>query len=43
LRRLGHGGRGVGVLTLGTTGRTRLDGEDGDEAIETVAVPSGTV
>jgi hypothetical protein len=43
LRRLGHGGRGVGTSTPGTTGRMRLDGMDREKAIETVAVPSGTV
>lgn len=43
LRRLGHGGSGVGALAPGITGRTRLDGADGDEAIETVDVPAGTV
>jgi len=42
-RRLGHGGKGVGTLTPGTTGSMRLDGMDGAKATETVAVPEGTV
>ena len=43
LRRLGHAGSGVGTLTPGTTGRTRLDGMDLEMAIETVPVPLGSV
>ncbi len=43
LRRLGHAGKGVGTCTPGTTGSTRLDGMDFEKAIETVAVPLGTV
>ena len=43
LRRLGHAGRDVGTCTSGTTGRMRLDGMDLEKAIDTVAVPLGTV
>jgi len=43
LRRLGHAGSAVGIATPGTTGRTRLDGMEGEKAMETVAVPLGTV
>jgi hypothetical protein len=43
LRRLGHGGCGVGTLTPGTTGRTRLDGMDVEKAIETVPLGFGCV
>jgi hypothetical protein len=43
LRRLGHGGRLVGTLTPGTTGRIRLDGLLFENAIDSVAAPFGTV
>ena len=43
MRRLGHGGRGVGTLTPGTTGRTRLDGIAAENAIETVPLGFGSV
>jgi hypothetical protein len=43
LRRLGHGGNGVGTLTPGTTGSTTRDGMVDENAIVAVAVPFGCV
>ena len=43
LRRLGHLGSGVGTFTFGTTGSMRLEGLALEKAIDTVAVPFGTV
>jgi len=40
LRRLTHGGNGVGTPTPGTTGSTRLDGIVGENAID-VVLPLG--
>jgi hypothetical protein len=41
LRSPGHGGRPVGTLTPGTTGRMSADGIALEKAIQTVEVPSG--
>ena len=43
LRRLGHGGWLVGMVTPGMTGSTRLDGIVRENAIDTCAVLAGTV
>jgi hypothetical protein len=43
LRRLGHGGIGVGALSPGTTGRIRLDGLERENRIDTFAGPDGMV
>ncbi len=43
MRRLGHAGSPVGTVTPGTIGKVRLDGMLGEEAIDSVAVPSGCV
>jgi hypothetical protein len=40
LRRLGQAGRLVGTLTPATIGRVTLDGVLGENAIESLAVPS---
>ena len=38
LRKLGHGGKSVGTLTPGTTGRVRLDGIVLEKATDSLAV-----
>jgi hypothetical protein len=43
LRRLGQGGRAVGMGSPGTTGSTRAEGIDGEDAIWTWAVVHGSV
>jgi hypothetical protein len=43
LRRLGHGGKPLGTPAPETTGRMRLDGMLLENAIDTLAVPVGSV
>lgn len=43
MRKLGHGGKPVVVLTPGRTGRMRLDGMPFEKAIDSVGVPLGSV